>query len=180
MNKNLKTVLITVICIAVIQFLIYMNYKNYINHLHKENISTPIQQNTQIQSNQFPFSMIEYNIQLGSIKIPDELTLNKTNLFNIECYIKKENTNFAINYKIQYLGIKKCGLCLMPITDNSSNANNYSFIEFEPLQIIEFNTTASSIDQLKTIKPFITYSQNTETNKKIFAFMSLDDVSIPY
>ena len=80
MNKNLKTVLITVICIAVIQFLVYDLYKNYINHLHKENVATPIQQNTQIQSNQFPFSMIEYNIQLGSIKIPDELTLNKTNI----------------------------------------------------------------------------------------------------
>lgn len=178
MNKNLKTVLITIICIAAVQLLIYFNYKNYI---HKE-IVIPIEQNTQIQNNQFPFSMIEYNIQLGSKQMPDEITLDKTNLFNIKCYIKKENINFTINYKIQYLGLKNCGLSLVPITNTNANneINAYNFIEFEPLQIIEFNTTASSIDQLKTIKPFITFLKDNASKIKTFSFMSLDDVAIPY
>lgn len=178
MDKNLKTIILTIICISLIQALIYFNYKNY----YKEQVSNsvPVQENTQIQNNQFPFSMIEYNIQLGSTQLPDEITLDKINLFNIKCYIKKENTNFAINYKIQYLGLKNCGLSLIPITNANNSINAYNFVEFEPLQIIEFNTTASSIDQLKTIKPFVTFLKDNASKIRTFSFMSLDDVAIPY
>lgn len=183
MNKNLKTILLTITCIAAIQLLIYFNYKNNNNYYYsnKENI-TPIQQNNQIQNNQFPFSIIEYDIKIGSKQIPNELTLDKTNLFNVKCYIKKEDTNFAINYKIQYLGLKKCGLRLTPITDKNIENNSYDFVEFEPFQIIEFNKIISSIEQLKIIKPIITFlhENNDENNTKTVSFILLDDILIPY
>lgn len=116
MFNKIKTVLLTVLILALCQYLFFLNYK-------KEIISY-LDNNNDIQQNQsFNDTGI---VLLGSNQIIDSLSKNnKSDLFIV--YYKIEDDK--ITYKIKYNGIQPC-LLYLPIVDQ----NKIRFIEYEPNQ----------------------------------------------
>lgn len=180
MTNSSRNVLISIIVI-----LLALNFRDSIKSLINKAAPTQtpivekITEKEDLPSNQFPFSTLEYDINLGSTQIPDSVVEDKTSLFKIKCKITKDLDKFNVNYQIQYFGKPTCGLCLMPITTQNQSSNSYDFVQFEHMKTLEFNNQINTVDQLKNTKPFIFFLEEND-KVKTFNFMSLDDVSVPF
>lgn len=184
MTNSSRNVLVTIIVI-----LLALNFRDPIkNFISKFNVTqqTPIvekiAEKEDVSSNQFPFSALEYDVNLGSNQLPENMVDDKTSLFKVKFKITKDLDKFNVNYKIQYFGKLPCGLCLFPSDDTTKSENSYTyeFTQFENMQTLEFNNQIDNINQMKTTKPFVFFSQENNDKVKTFSFMSLDDVSVPF
>jgi hypothetical protein len=183
MTNSSRNVLITIIVI-----LLALNFRDPIrSFISKFNVTqqTPIvekiPEKEDVTNNQFPFSALEYDVNLGSNQLPENIVDDKTSLFKVKCKITKDLDKFNVNYQVQYLGKTPCGLCLFPSDDTTKSESSYTyeFTQFENMQTLEFNSQIVNINQMKTTKPFIFFLQEND-KVKTFNFMSLDDVSVPF
>lgn len=180
MTNSSRNILITIIVI-----LLALNFRQPIKDLIANLNPAPpvilekVPENDNTPSNQFPFSALEYEVNLGSTQIPENIVDDKTSLFKVKFKITKDLDKFNVNYQIQYFGKLPCGLCLFPSDTKSQSSYTYEFTQFEHMKTLEFNNQIDNINQMKTTKPFVFF---LEENDKIqtFNFMSLDDVSVPF